>query len=134
MNRHAQNCINFAIIVLITIIFVSLDPEGGYQTHAMFLPVNTSKQPTLSANDVKVIPHLPGQFILRGYINTSRHWDNKASKTTILNKSEALATAKKLAAEHGANAIYLRQESYERQKSPLDSYSSYWLAVKTVKS
>lgn len=130
MRSHFQNLINLAVIVVIAFFFCFLDPEGGYKTHSIYLPQSLVKVSSVKAKDVKVITELPPHFMLRGYINTSKHWGEKTDAGAKLNQSEALKLAKEIAAKHGANAILLRQAGFQGHNNPLDSWSSYWLAVR----
>lgn len=138
MSRHLQNILYLIILIIVSFVLYALSPKYDKTLHGVYLPAQSqATHPTISPKQVTLLRTLPKGAIVLGTIRTMQHF--ASTKTTILNglQRNAVEHAAKIAAAHGANALYINELGYTPGVGPLDGVVLYGQAIylpKTHKS
>lgn len=115
MNKSlSQNVLYLAILAIVSIIFILLDPLVGHAdtVHGMYLPMNNQSYPAKQLSEVKLYQSMPAHAKVIGRITTHEHFSNLKTKTFKQKELSAIRFAIEQAAAHGANGLVIKGFGY----------------------
>jgi hypothetical protein len=119
--NYLQNGLYALIFAIVACLCWPLAPQANPNPTGILLPQGNAFA-SISSDQVQVGNTKPINAQLVGYIHTQLHYATTSSQSDSTNLAKSINTAKKLAAQYGANIIVINMIGRTIESGPLDGF------------